>query len=84
MNESKNRLFITIFLGTIFIVFQAFEYFTSFFCISDGIFGSIFFLATGFHGIHVIIGSLFILFILNRLIFGHFSSYHLIGFEFSI
>lgn len=84
INNSKNRLLITILLGIIFIICQIFEYIISFFCFSDGVFGSIFFLATGFHGIHVLIGSLFLTFIYIRIKNNHFSLKHIIGYEFSI
>lgn len=84
INESKIRLLITVFLGIIFILLQLFEYIVSSFCFSDGVFGSIFFLATGFHGIHVIIGTLFLFFIYLRIKNNHFCYKHIIGFEFSI
>jgi cytochrome c oxidase subunit 3 len=50
----------TIILATIFTVFQGIEYKVSSFSLSDGIFGSCFFFATGFHGLHVIIGTIFL------------------------
>lgn len=84
INISKNSLLITIILGFLFILFQLFEYLISYFCFSDGVFGSIFFLSTGFHGIHVIIGTLFLLIIFMRIKANHFSFRHIIGFEFSI
>lgn len=54
-------LFLTIFLGLIFSLLQLLEYRSSFFSISDGRFGTAFFVLTGFHGIHVLIGSIFLL-----------------------
>jgi heme/copper-type cytochrome/quinol oxidase subunit 3 len=43
-----------------FLGLQGFEYFFAGFDISDSVFGSVFFIATGFHGFHVIVGSLFL------------------------
>lgn len=54
-------LLITIFLGASFRFLQYEEYATSFFGINDSTFGAAFFVLTGFHGIHVLIGSLFLL-----------------------
>lgn len=76
-------LFITISLGLLFVYFQYFEYFNALFTISDSVFGSTFFLITGFHGIHVIIGVIFLIVTLLRLIFNHFYFNHFLGFNFS-
>jgi cytochrome c oxidase subunit 3 len=51
----------TILLAIIFTVFQYIEYSVSSFTISDGAFGATFFFGTGFHGLHVIIGSIFLI-----------------------
>ncbi|WP_458018763.1 cytochrome c oxidase subunit 3 [Klebsiella pneumoniae] len=48
---------------------------------ADAVYGSTFFVATGFHGLHVIIGTAFLLVCLIRHIFNHFSSMHHFGFE---
>ena len=74
-------LAITVGLAFIFTGFQALEYVEAPFTISDGIYGSTFFLATGFHGFHVIIGTIFIIVCLFRLILHHFSKSHHVGFE---
>lgn len=79
--ESLKSLTITLILGIYFTILQYIEYYESRFTISDSIFGRIFFLITGFHGIHVIIGSLFIFIILIRLNKLQFSKYHHFGFE---
>jgi cytochrome c oxidase subunit 3 len=50
----------TVILAIIFTLFQAIEYSVSSFTISDGAFGTCFFFGTGFHGLHVIIGTLFL------------------------
>jgi cytochrome c oxidase subunit 3 len=69
----------TILLAVIFTFLQAFEYRTAPFNISDGIYGSTFFMATGFHGFHVIIGTTFIVVCLMRV--HHFTKQHHVGFE---
>nr|YP_009566975.1 cytochrome c oxidase subunit III [Cryptopone sauteri]QBB73598.1 cytochrome c oxidase subunit 3 [Cryptopone sauteri] len=79
--ESKKSLFFTILLGIYFSSLQMFEYLESPFTISDSIYGSIFFIATGFHGLHVIIGTLFLSICLYRMFNLHFSSHHHFGFE---
>lgn len=56
----KIWLILTIFLGLLFSIFQLLEYKNSFFCIGDGRFGCSFFILTGFHGIHVLIGAVFL------------------------
>jgi len=72
---------ITITLGIYFSLLQLFEYINAPFTIAESIYGSTFFIATGFHGIHVIIGTLFLSVCLIRLLKLHFSSYHYFGFE---
>jgi cytochrome c oxidase subunit 3 len=77
-------LITTIWLGLYFTLIQIFEYRISSFSISDSIYGRIFFVATGFHGLHVIIGSLFLIVCLVRIQLNHFSHIHHIGFELRI
>nr|YP_009526495.1 cytochrome c oxidase subunit III [Tachaea chinensis]ATO58511.1 cytochrome c oxidase subunit 3 [Tachaea chinensis] len=74
-------LMLTIILGIYFTILQSFEYFEAPFSISDSIYGSTFFVATGFHGLHVIIGTSFLLVNLVRMKSAHLSSYHHFGFE---
>jgi cytochrome c oxidase subunit 3 len=50
----------TVILATVFTIFQGIEYNVSSFTISDGVFGACFFFGTGFHGLHVIIGTIFL------------------------
>jgi|SRR3954467_269793 len=50
----------TVFLAVVFTAFQGIEYSVSSFTISDGIYGSCFYFGTGFHGLHVMIGTAFI------------------------
>lgn len=75
----KDGLLMTVFLAVLFTAFQGYEYFESSFSIADGIYGSTFFMATGFHGFHVIIGTTFILVCLFRI--HHFTREHHVGFE---
>jgi cytochrome c oxidase subunit 3 len=68
---------ITILLGMLFSCFQLYEYIIADFSISDGIYGSVFYLATGFHGFHVIVGTLFLIVMFFRHINYHFvNGYH--------
>lgn len=79
--ERKKRLTITIILGIYFTILQLIEYKEAPFTIADSIYGSTFFITTGFHGIHVIIGTIFLIVTIIRLIKNHFSSNHHFGFE---
>ncbi|KYQ47703.1 Cytochrome c oxidase subunit 3 [Trachymyrmex zeteki] len=81
MVERKNRLIMTIFLGVYFSCLQLFEYVNGSFTMANFIYGSTFFISTGFHGIHVIVGTTFLVICLIRLLSMHFSSYHHFGFE---
>nr|YP_010586217.1 cytochrome c oxidase subunit III [Gumaga orientalis]UZZ43979.1 cytochrome c oxidase subunit III [Gumaga orientalis] len=81
LSQSIKNLFITIMLGTYFTLLQAYEYYEASFSMADSVYGSVFFIATGFHGLHVIIGSLFLLMCWFRMISQHFSSNHHYGFE---
>jgi len=74
-------LYLTICLGIVFTGFQLLEYFEANFSISDSIYGSVFFMATGFHGAHICIGSIFLIVCLFRLIKHHFTKEHHFGFE---
>lgn len=82
LNKSgKLYLYLTVFLGLIFTVFQVIEYYYSSFSIADSVYGSLFFIITGFHGLHVIIGSLFLIVCLYRIEDNQFLPYHHVGFE---
>ena len=72
---------LTVTLGIYFTALQAIEYYEAPFTIADSVYGSTFFVATGFHGLHVIIGSCFLLVSLYRIYMCHFSSAHHFGFE---
>lgn len=74
-------LALTVFLGIYFSILQAFEYIEAPFTITDRIYGTTFYVATGFHGLHVLIGTTFLLVNLIRIFNGHFSSNHHFRFE---
>nr|YP_009890096.1 cytochrome c oxidase subunit III [Polyphaga plancyi]QKK69169.1 cytochrome c oxidase subunit 3 [Polyphaga plancyi] len=80
-NQTFQGLFITIMLGVYFTLLQAYEYIEAPFTIADSIYGSTFFVATGFHGLHVIIGTTFLTMCMMRHTTLHFSSNHHFGFE---
>jgi len=77
-------LFITICYGILFTFFQYYEYKFAYFTIFDGVYGSCFFMLTGLHGLHVLIGTLFLFLCFFRLIYQHFLSFHHVGFEAAI
>ena len=80
----KNSIFaliFTIILGIYFTFLQASEYYETSFSISDRVYGATFFIATGFHGLHVLIGSTFLFICFLRIIIKHFSINHHFGFE---
>ena len=79
--ESLQSLILTVTLGAYFTVLQAGEYWEASFTIADRVYGSTFFVATGFHGLHVLIGSTFLLVCLYRASMYHFSNEHHFGFE---
>lgn len=79
--ERLNALKITIILGNYFSSVQYIEYIDAPFTISDSVYGSTFFIITGFHGTHVFIGLTFLYVIIKRLKIFHFSRHHHFGFE---
>jgi cytochrome c oxidase subunit 3 len=76
--------FFTLVLALVFTGFQAFEYLESSFSFADSVFGTVFFASTGLHGMHVIVGSIFILVGFIRLINYHFTDSHHLGLESAI
>jgi len=75
---------LTIVLAVIFTALQYFEYSEAGFSMSDGVYGSAFYASTGLHGIHVIIGTIFITVALFRIINYQLTTKHHNGFESSI
>jgi cytochrome c oxidase subunit 3 len=79
----KWGLILTVGLGMIFTGVQAFEYMHAAFSFSGNMYGAAFFMATGFHGAHVIIGTIFLIVCLFRAQAGHFTPKQHLGFEFA-
>jgi len=86
-DRSKTILFmwLTVLLGATFLVLQGYEYYHAYvelnLKLTSGIFGSTFFMLTGFHGFHVLLGTLMLFIITLRLQKGHFSAARHFGFE---
>ena len=78
-------LFLTVALGCTFLGFQAYEYMHAYselnLKLSTGVYGSTFFMLTGFHGAHVTIGAIMLTVMLGRALKGHFTPDHHFGFE---
>nr|AOY39739.1 cytochrome c oxidase subunit 3 [Scolytinae sp. BMNH 1043123] len=74
-------LTMTVLLGIYFSILQSFEYIEAPFSIADSAYGTTFFMTTGLHGMHVIVGTSFLTVCLFRLKNNHFSSIHHFGFE---
>jgi hypothetical protein len=72
---------LTILLGLLFIMLQIYEYTFSGFSMNDGVYGSIFYMLTGFHGFHVIVGTIFLIVCTCRLRASHFTSNNHFAFE---
>lgn len=84
-NKNTNTaIIITITLGIYFTILQGWEYIEASFSIRDSRYGSVFFVATGFHGIHVLVGTLFLVFCLLRHKINIFSLQHHSGIEIAI
>ncbi|HET7098368.1 MAG TPA: cytochrome c oxidase subunit 3 [Casimicrobiaceae bacterium] len=83
--QLKAWLFATIALGFTFLGFQAYEYIHAYHALnlklSTGVYGSTFFMLTGFHGAHVTIGAIMLSVMLGRAIAGHFDKHHHFAFE---
>lgn len=70
----------TIFIATVFSVLQYIEYATASLCFSDSTLGSLLYMLTGFHGVHVIIGNIFLIVCFVRIYYNHFTIEHHKGF----
>ena len=79
----KWGLICTVILGALFTCVQAYEYSHAAFGFKGHIYGATFFMATGFHGFHVLIGTAFLLVCLLRALAGHFTPTQHLGFEFA-
>ena len=78
-------MWVTVLLGVVFLCVQGYEYYHAYadlnLKLSSGVYGSTFFMLTGFHGFHVLVGMLMLLFITLRLMKGHFTPQRHFGFE---
>ena len=81
--ETIQALWFTVILGLLFTSCQAFEYTHAAFGFKDTVYASTFFMATGFHGFHVIVGTIFLSVCLGRAYKGHFTPEKHLGFEFA-
>lgn len=72
---------LTIVLGVVFLALQIHEYGEAAFSIKDGIYGATFYMLTGFHGFHVMLGTAMLFVIFWRAVFGHFTAQRHFGFE---
>ncbi len=79
----KKALWLTVILGALFTVCQVYEYGHAAFAFKGNIYGATFFMATGFHGAHVLIGTIFLAVCLYRTYLGHFKPEQHLGFEFA-
>jgi cytochrome c oxidase subunit 3 len=79
----KWGLILTVALGAVFTCVQAYEYSHATFAFKGHIYGATFFMATGFHGFHVLVGTVFLIVCLLRVYAGHFTPKQHLGFEFA-
>jgi cytochrome c oxidase subunit 3 len=79
----KAGLILTILLGAIFTCVQSYEYMHAPFAFKGSIYGATFFMATGFHGFHVIVGTIFLTICLGRTFARQLTPTHHLGFEFA-
>lgn len=79
--SATKALLCTVILGALFSCFQAYEYSHAAFGFKDGIYSTTFYMATGFHGFHVLIGTIFLAVCLFRNMKGHFKPDDHFGFE---
>jgi cytochrome c oxidase subunit 3 len=80
-DHMKYGLWLAIGLGVLFTIFQIYEYSHAHFSFAGNIYGANFFMATGFHGFHVIVGTIFLAVCLWRVYLGHFTREQHVGFE---
>ena len=80
-DQAAKALGTTVLLGVIFLCFQVYEYMHAHFGFTEGVYSSTFFMATGFHGFHVFIGTVFLFVCWRRCKKGHFTAEKHFGFE---
>jgi cytochrome c oxidase subunit 3 len=81
--DTVKALWYTVVLGVLFTLCQAYEYSHAAFGFKDGVYATTFYMATGFHGFHVIVGTIFLAVCLGRAQKGHFKPDQHLGFEFA-
>nr|AHB23643.1 cytochrome c oxidase subunit III [Ceratobaeus sp. MM-2013] len=81
LNMTKKMMMLTIIFGMIFTIIQIYEYFEAPFSMFMSNYGTTFFMMTGFHGLHVMVGTIFIIIEYKRMSSMQFSNLHHIGFE---
>jgi heme/copper-type cytochrome/quinol oxidase subunit 3 len=73
---------LTVALGIFFSSLQFHEYYIASFTIAEGIYGSTFYMITGFHGVHVLVGTIFLTVVFFRTYYYHFCQHlHYFGFD---
>nr|YP_008475610.1 cytochrome c oxidase subunit III [Fulvia mutica]BAN79055.1 cytochrome c oxidase subunit 3 [Fulvia mutica] len=83
--ELELSLGLTVFLGFTFLLLQMYEYWWMSFSMNDGVYGSCFYIMTGFHGLHVVAGTVWLAVCLGRAMLGHFQvRYRHVGLQFAI
>ena len=82
--QTQTQLFNTIVLGLFFLFFQGLEYYWGEFTISDSVFGTVFYCTTGLHGLHVLVGVIFLFISFIRLFFDYITTFHHQNYSFSI
>jgi len=82
--ESIDSLLITILMGFFFVFLQGLEYYEASYNIFDSIYSSVFYMLTGLHGLHVLVGAIFLSVCLVRLVKGHFKTNRYLGFIFAV
>jgi cytochrome c oxidase subunit 3 len=83
MDNAKFMLILTIVLGVTFTSLQVYEYSIAQFTFDGTLYGSAFFMATGFHGAHVVIGTIFLFVCLMRMYANNMTAKKHLGFEFA-
>jgi len=82
--EAIDALILTIALGLFFLILQVFEYYESTFDFSDSVYACSFYMLTGLHGCHVLMGITFLFVCLLRLLNRHYTTTHHYGLVFAI
>ena len=79
--DTARGLALTVLLGACFLSFQAIEYGRAGFAFKDGVYPTVFYMATGFHGFHVFVGVCFLTVTLGRVLAGQLTPRQHVGFE---